>query len=116
MSLAGDVIVNVPAPLLDEYGGRLHLLESAQVSALTLQTEMAKKQVVMQKSIDENTQVTNQVAGILATFEGGMKFLGALYATVKWVGGICAGALAIWGLLYALAHGVPSAINPVPHP
>lgn len=57
----------------------------------------------------DNTTVTMEIKGLLDGFKNGMKFLGWCGVALKWLGGAAGGALALWGLISAMLHGLPGA-------
>jgi hypothetical protein len=68
---------------------------------------MQKTMGEMQKELTANTSVTTDVRDLLDAGRSGLKVLGWLGAAAKWIGGMAAAALAVWGLWTAIKSGGP---------
>lgn len=65
----------------------------------------AHRMNAMQTELTANTAVTSEVRDILDAAHSGLRVLGGLGKFAAWLGKLAAGAVAIWGAIYALTHG-----------
>lgn len=59
----------------------------------------------IEAELTRNTEATEEVRDLLAAAKGAFRVLGGIGAVARWVGGIAAAIVALWGLLYAITHG-----------
>lgn len=59
----------------------------------------------IEAELTRNTEATTEVLDLLTAAKGAFRVLGGLGAVARWLGGIAAACVAIWGLLYAITHG-----------
>ena len=72
-------------------------------SADPWRAEMQEKIETLEKKLDENTELTRELKGILETLRGGWRFLGWLGNALKFWLGIAAAAGAAWAAFWP--HG-----------
>lgn len=59
----------------------------------------------IEAELTRNTEATTEVLDLLTAAKGAFRVLGGIGAVARWVGGIAAAGVAVWGLLYAVTHG-----------
>lgn len=59
------------------------------------------------KELALNTEVTTEIRDILRMGRAGLRVLGGLGSIAKWLGGIAAAALSIWGFVQTIKSGLP---------
>lgn len=67
--------------------------------------EIDDRMKAMELELRENTRTTREVRELMELARSGFKVLGWFGSFVKWVGGLSAAAVAIWGLVYTFTHG-----------
>ena len=72
-------------------------------SADPWRADMQEKIETLEKKLDENTELTRELKGILETLRGGWRFLGWLGNALKFWLGIAAAAAAAWAAFWP--HG-----------
>jgi len=60
-----------------------------------------------QDELARNTEVTEEIRDILQMGRAGLRVLGGLGAIAKWLGGIAAAVLSIWGFVQTIKSGLP---------
>lgn len=63
------------------------------------------RMVTMQTELSRNSEITEDIRGIMRTAEAGFKVLAGLGVAAKWIGGIAFAISTCWGLFYAWTHG-----------
>jgi len=69
--------------------------------------EIERRLAALEASMVVNTELTREIRDVIAAARLGLRVLGALGTLVRWIGGLAAAALAIWGLVQAMKTGVP---------
>jgi hypothetical protein len=59
----------------------------------------------IETELTRNTDATTEVLDLLTAAKGAFRVFGAIGAGARWVGGIAAALIAVWGLLFAITHG-----------
>jgi hypothetical protein len=71
-------------------------------AALKRNTEVTVKTA---KFVEDNSGILLELSDAFKTARGGFKVLGWLGTVAKWLGGVSAAGMALWGAYYAATHG-----------